>query len=395
MILLDIVVCAVALFFGLNFNKKFKIFNNYDLKILGRLFVFHLLIGIFFYAYILSSRGDATSYWFVTGYSDFSFDDVLLKMKRSATGYLLLLNYFPARVLNLSFFTGSMLYTVLGYIGFVYFYAVLKENIPNFSLLKQVKILSVPVFPTLLFLPNLHFWSSGVGKDTLLFFCIAIFIFSMKNIKKRFLNILLAILLSLMVRPHITVFFIMAFGIGYSLDKKLQAYKKFFIFLIFIGGLVVMYDYVLQFVQLESLDSESIEKYSTNKVASLGRARTGSSIDTSSYSYPLKIFTFLYRPLFVDGLSVLNTVASFENLFLLLFTFKLLMNSPIKAFKDSSFLLKGIFVFFVLGSLSFSLILGNLGIMLRQKVPFIISLVIFGYWVLMYNKLYKKNKIKY
>ena len=387
MIVLDIVFCLAIIIIGFQFKNKFTLFNAYDKNLLNKLFIFHLIIGIGYHFYVSNSFSDSRGYWFLTNYNSYSFSDILQLRGteiKTATAFLLLLNYFPAKVLNLSFFTGGLSYTILGYMGFVYFYAIIKENIPKLDWLRKIQIISF--FPLLLFLPNLHFWSSGVSKDSILFFGISLFIYSLKSIKKRFLGLSIAILLSIFIRPHITLFLLVAFGISFATNRRFHVIKKIAIFIIFLGGMVAMYGYVMQFIQLESLDAETITNYSDTRASSLSRSRTESSVDTSSYSFPLKVFTFLYRPFFIDGLGFLGLVASFENLLLLSFTVKIILNKPFKAFKQAHFLLKGIFIFFLLGSFSFAIILGNLGIMLRQKTPFIIMLIIFGYWVLVYNK---------
>ena len=187
------------------------------------------------------------------------------------------------------------------------------------------------------------------------------------------------------------LFLLVAFGISFALDKRLNVTKKIAIYIIFLGGMVAMYSYVMQFIELENLDAETITNYSDTRASSLSRARTDSSVNTLSYPFPLKVFTFLYRPLFIVNLGFLGLVASFENLLLILFTIKIILNKPFKAFKQAHFLLKAIFIFFLLGSFSFAMILGNLGIMLRQKTPFIIALIIFGYWVISISKF---NKIR-
>ncbi len=400
MIVLDFLVCLIVLFFGFEFKKKFKCFNSYDKGLLDKLFAFHIIAGIAFYFYVINYGGDATNYWFITYYDTSNLDDVLLLIEKgSATGYMLLLNYIPAQTLNLSFFTGSIIYTVLGYMGFVYFYVILKENIFNLYWLQKVKIVNISGFPTLFpmlfFLPNLHFWSSGIGKDTLLFFCIALFAYSIKNIRKRLWGIGVAVSLSVFVRPHITLFLLISFGIGFALDSRLRLYQRILILIIITISCVAMYDYVLQFVKLESLNSEVVKEYYSTSAANLSQSRTGSSVDISGYPFFLKVFTFLYRPLFIDSTGILGVFASIENLILLLFTIKCLLNKPIKGFKNSNYLLKGLLLFFVLGSIAFSLMLGNFGIMLRQKTPFIIIFLIIGFWVLTNNMLEKNIKRKF
>jgi hypothetical protein len=392
--ILDLIFCLFVLVFGYRFIYKFKTLNLYDRKLLKRLFIYHLIVGIGFYLFIINSGGDATNYWFKTyGFRFYEFNDVMAEISSgSATGYVLLLNYIPAKVLGLSFLSGSILYTILGFCGFVYFYMILKSKVFNIYALNRVKILGLPIFPGLLFLPNLHFWSSGVGKDTILFFCIALFFYSSLRISKRFVGISISLILSFLIRPHITLFMFMAVGLGVAFDGKLKFYQKVFITLISVVVFISAVNYILNFVQLENLDAESVERYSDTMSGNLQNERTTSSVDTSSFPYPLKIFTFLFRPLFFDASGVLGIVSSVENLILLLFFIKIMRNKVLKGFKSSSFIIKASGFLFLMGALSFSLILGNLGIMLRQKTPFIMMLIIFGYSIILMRKQGKLTK---
>lgn len=386
--IINLFFCLIFLVFGYKFIYRFKIFNTYDIKLLKKLFFYHLIIGIGYYLFIVKAGGDATNYWFATyGYRFYDFSDVLDEINSgSATGYVLLLNYIPAKLLGLKFFTGSILYIVIGYFGFVYFYALLKSQIPNLYMLRKTKVLGLSIFPYMLFLPNLHFWSSGVGKDTLLFFCIALFFYSSLKTSKRFFGLIISIGLSFVIRPHMTLFMLMALGSGLVFDGRLKSYQKVFITLIFAGVFVGAINYVMNFVQLESLDTETVEEFSNNRVSNLSDERTSSSVDTSSYPYPLKVFTFLFRPFFFDANGVLGLVASIENFILFLFFIKIIRNKFLKGFKASTYVVKASGFLFIMGALSFSLILGNLGIMLRQKTPFIMMLIIFGFSIILSNK---------
>ena len=382
MILFDIIFLILCLFLGFNFKKLFRVFDINDRILLNKLYIFHLLISVSFFAVIKNQGGDSTNYWFITyQFQYYDLDDVLsLFLKGSPTGSMLFLNYIPARVLGISFLAGNIIYATIGFFGFVYFYAVLKELTPDTSSLKNIKIFGISIFPLLFFLPNLHFWSAGIGKDTLLFFCIALFMYSILKIKTRLLGIIISIVISLLLRPHIMLFLLIAFGIAYVLDGNLKPYQKFFIFIIFIVGFISLFDYVLQFVQLENFEIDTLEQYSSKKISGLSQG-SGSGVDVGNYSYPFKVFTFLYRPLFIDAPNALGLLSSIENLILVIFTFKILRNSPIKAFRKGPVVLKGAVIFFLLGAATFPLILGNLGIMLRQKNMFIPMLLIFGFWV--------------
>ncbi|MBL4663865.1 MAG: hypothetical protein JKY22_10030 [Flavobacteriaceae bacterium] len=379
MTLLDISICTIIFLIGFNLKNAFSSFDKRDKKFLNQLFFFHFTVAIVFNFLVANGGGDAIVYWNYPKYNDI--DAVMEVIQRgSASGVVYLINYLPSHILELSFFTGNMGYALLGFLGFIYLYRISKEMFPETSYFKDFKILGISVFPWIWFLPNLHFWSSGIGKDTLLFFCIALFVYSLQHIKKRLFLLILSMLLSLVIRPHITLFLIVSFGIGYTLDGHLKSYQKVIIFLVFAVFFGSIFNYVMDFVKLESLETQTIEEYTSNKAAKLNQADSSSGLDISGYPYPIKVFTFLYRPLFFDVNGVMAILASLENLILLLFTIKVFRNKPIKSFKKANFLLKGTIIYFILGALSFSLILGNLGIMLRQKNMFYPLFFIFGFW---------------
>tara|TARA_B100001765_G_scaffold169425_1_gene112402 strand:- start:1413 stop:2504 length:1092 start_codon:yes stop_codon:yes gene_type:complete len=354
--------------------------------ILNNLFLYHLLFSIIFHFVIVTQGGDPTNYWFKTyEFRFYDFETTLdLFLNGSPTGTILLFNYLPAKILGISFFVGNIMYATISFLGFVYFYFVLRTLISPIDSLKEFKVARIPIFPTLLFLPNLHFWTGGISKDSLLFFCIGLFAYGMLNIKKRILPIGIAIVISLLIRPHITLFLIVAFGAGFLIDGNLKSYQKLLISLVFLIGFVSIFNYVLQFIQLENLELETLDQYTSRKSEGLGK-NSNSGIDISSYPYPLKVFTFLYRPLFFDSPNIMGILASLENLVVLVFTVLILRNRPFRWFKRSNAVIKGLVLFFFAGVATFPLILGNLGIMLRQKNMFMPMLILFGFWVIYCN----------
>jgi hypothetical protein len=378
--MLDVIVCSLVFIIGINLKNRISGFNVYDKKILTWLFFWHIAIGIGFVFYISISGGDALGYW--NAPKDGGWDIVISSVKNgSASGYVFLINYFPSKVLNLSFFTGSMLYVLLGYAGFVFLYKIIKENIPNYRLLEKVKVLSISLFPYFLFLPNLNFWTAGIGKDTILFFSIVIFIYALKNIQRRFGYIIVSIILSVFIRPHILLFLFLAYGLAIVFDVRVSISKKILLCIIFIGSFAVLLPYVMDFDNVENLDTDTITNYGNYKAGVLaGKRSTGSAIDITAYPYPLKVFTFLFRPLFFDMPTAFGITASMENFIFLVFFIKVFAKKPFSAFWRSPVVFKTLAFFFIIGSLIFPLILGNLGIIMRQKTPFIIAFIVFGYW---------------
>ncbi len=382
--LLNICVCIIVFLVGFNLKNYFSGFSSKEKKLFTQLFFFHFLIAIVFHFYLVANGGDAFKYWNLP--RENSFDHIIgLVVNRKASSFMYLINYFPSAVLDLSLFTGNMIYALFGYLGFIYLYKTIRELTPNMETLTSIKIFGVPVFPWMLFMPNFHFWSSGVGKDAILFTSIILFIYAIQHLKKRWVLMLVGLVLALVIRPHIILFLLISFSIGYILDGGLKVYQKIFIVIFLMVGLVSIFDYVIQFIQLESLEISSIEEYTSSRVSNLGGAGSGSSIDISNYPFPLKIFTFLYRPLFFDVNGVLAILASAENLILVVFTILIFRNKPFASLKKSSYLIKGILLYFLIGTTAFSLILGNLGIMLRQKNMFIPMLLVLGLWMIYHN----------
>lgn len=383
--ILDIIVCLGVVFFGINIKNNFKIFDSYEKKLLNKLFFYHLAFSVIFYFYIMNFGGDAYSYWYNP--KNYSFTQLwsLYLSQGGPNEMMYLINFIPSNLLGLSFFTSNILFGLFGFLSFVYFLAILKKIMPHYKSLNSIKVLGFKIFPLILFLPNLHFWSSGVGKDTLLFFVILLFAYSLLEFKKRVFGLLISLTLSFLVRPHITLFLLTGFGLGIIFGGKLKGFQKTFLAVLFTGIFIIVFSSVLDFVKIEEVSVDSVEQFSDNKAKVLA-AKGGSVVDISNYPYPLKVFTFLYRPLFFDINNPLAAIASFENLFLLILSLKFIFNKPIKWLKKSNYIIKGAFVFFILGSLSFSLILGNLGIMLRQKNMFMLLFYLFIFWNL-YSRL--------
>ncbi len=378
--MLDVLVILLVTVLGFTVKKWInRDFSDYNAKILNWLWAYHLLFGVFYYLYIAyGPGGDALGYW--RNARSYSFVELLALFELNGPGTygMLLINYFPSNALGLGLLASSLIYTLLGYVGIAFFYALCVNNIKFNS-----KIGKYSLFPLLFFLPNFHFWSAGLGKDTICFMSIGLFVYSMQQPSKNLIKIAIAMGLTYLVRPHISLFLVAAFGIAFMLDGNLKVYQKALLSVLFLGAFIVLFDVFTSFIEVENLNAQTISKYSDGKAAALN-VDSGSGVDISSYPYPLKVLTYLYRPLFFDINGILAVVASFENLILLLLSIKFIRLNPFKFFMKGSYLFKGCFIFFLIGTLTFSLILGNLGIMLREKNMFTPAFFFFCLWAYSY-----------
>lgn len=375
---MDGIVILFLVVFGYFFMYQFKnkISEN-NFTNLGYLYVYHLLFGCYFFFFI---EGDAIGYW--RSAKTLTYDEFYhFFTDDQGTYFIFALNYLPSKVLDLSYFTGTMIYSLIGLIGFTYFYLIAIELVP-----KNPNINGYYLFPLLFFFPNLHFWSCAIGKDAILFFCIGIFSYGLLLPSKRLYMIIMGLFISYFVRPHITLFMLIGFGVAYFSGKKISISKRLFFFSSMIGIAIVLLPLVLKFAKIEEVSLDSLDKFSTNKALLLSRSHTNSSIDISSYPLPIKIFTFLFRPFFFDINSIPSFLASIENSILLLLTFKYFSNKPLDSFRNAPFILQGMVYFLLIGTFVFSQSLGNLGIMIRMRNMFLPGLLIFFLWHFSYIK---------
>lgn len=385
--ILDFIYIPIIIFLGLSLINLFSSqLTDYDKSMLKKLFFFHLLLGTYYCFFI---QGDAIGYWKVPKtYTFDTFKEGLFNGE--GTMFMYAFNFMFSNLLNMSYLSNTLLYSLFGFMGLTFFYLVAKQTVP-FN-----KIISgYVVFPLIFFLPNLHFWSSGVGKDTILFLCIGMFVYGLMKPMTRIPLILVAALLTMAIRPHILLFLLVGFGMAYIFGGKISGFQRFAFSVVLLGIGLAILPSVMEFAKIEEASVESFDKFSEAKAGVLSRASTGSAVDISSYPFPLKVFTFWFRPLFFDVRNINGLIASIENLIILLIFIKAMRNNPVKAFKAAPFVIKGLVFFLIVGTLAFSQSLGNVGIMIRMRNMFLPGMLIYLMWVFSYEQqtalLYRKQ----
>jgi hypothetical protein len=369
---MDYIFVPLIILLGFLFITSFKnkISEN-NLLTLRKLYLYHIAFGIYYCFFV---QGDAIGYWSQAKFmSDTDF--IYSLTQNQGTYFIYALNYYPSNIFDLSYFTGTILYSLIGFIGLTYFYVMAIELIPNDPKFKEYHL-----FPLLFFLPNLHFWSCSIGKDTLLFFCIAIFTYGLMLPIKRLPMIIIGLVLSYFIRPHITLFILLGFGVAYFSGKNISLLQRVLFIGAMIGLAVVLLPNVMEFARIEEASVDDFDKFAVNKAELLSRSHTDTAIDISSYPFPLKVLSFLYRPFFFDINGIPSVLASLENMILLALSFTVLINKPLQTFRNTPFVIQGMIYFLIIGTLVFSQTLGNIGIMIRMRNMFLPGLLIFILW---------------
>lgn len=362
-------------------NKRYKVIDRLKLNLL---FFYHIAFGVIYYVYALSSPSDSKRYFSVPKNTEKSW----LSFFGTETTFIDFISYPFIKYLGFSYEMMMLLFTWIGYWGFVLGYLFFKENIKEKVLVfKKVDLLTL-----ILFFPNMHFWSASLGKGALIFFGLMLFAFSISKPTDRKLGLIFSSLLVFAIRPH--MFLLLCAGVLYGLYFGKNLFSKQFKILGGIAillGLVLIHDKILAVVNLGNSNNLIADffKFSSNRSESLSSATSG--VDMAGYSFPEKIFTFWFRPLFLDAPGILGIIVSIENLIYLMLFGKILKLDFFKFWKKAPSQVKSSLIIFILTSFGMTFIMSNLGIMIRQKTMIMYFMLFVIYYFLAYQN---SNEVK-
>lgn len=396
--MLDIIIIILILVVLVNSNasmaKAFHLPYKYELHLHYLLF-YHLFFSMFFTWYILNFGGDSQGYW------RFGMQQVLVRGDITwfsyfgdGTTFILWLCYFPSQVLGLSYLTGNILFGFLGFVGIRYLFVLVATLFPT-----NHEVLNIPLFPWVFYFLNLHFWSAGVGKDAICFWGIAWFLFALQNYRKRWWQAAIALFFVYMARPHMGQALVSGAGLAILFGSEIKPTFK-----VLLGGaalIAALYlsSSTLEALKLEEFSMDALEDLSESKVRNLSTSHVGSRVDITSYSWPMKLFTYMFRPLFFDAHNVVAFFSSFENALYLWLSFFIYRNWKPEAIRDMPLFIKAGMITFIPVTLAFMNSLANLGIVMRMKNMTMIYFLLFCFFLIAYNKhlrlLRVQGKMKY
>ena len=353
---------------GLLINKTANVFKATKTRALG-LYIWHSAFCLVYAFISLLIISDATLYYInsIGRMSDF---EIGTRAIESIAG--IFTNGF-----GLSYLGVFMVFNIFGSIGLLAVDASLRHaTVDKSGFIKFMALLTV-------LLPSMSYWSGALGKDSIAFMSTGLLLWASIDLKQRYKLFLIAFFLMFIVRPHIAGFMLIAYYLSLLINKNLPILKKFFYLSILLFVLIIIIPIVLEYVGFSEIISiESLKEY-INRRASYN-LRGGGSIDISSMSFFLKLFTYLFRPLPYEAHSLLSLISSIDNLFLL-FIFILSLFSLLKLKKEKFTLNHSkenrwfLLIFSVTTFIMLSDITSNLGISVRQKWMFLPILLYFSF----------------
>lgn len=383
--ILDLIYIPLIIVLGLGFINLFSSqLTERDQSMLKKLFFFHLLLGTYYCFFI---QGDAIGYWRVPkAYSIDTFKEGLFNGE--GTMFMYAFNFIFSNLLNMSYLSNTLVYSLFGFMGLTFFYMIVVKTVPYNKVISGYVL-----FPLIFFLPNLHFWSAGVGKDTTLFLCIGMFAYGILKPITRIPLLVISVLLAMAIRPHIVLFLMAGFGLAYIFGGKVSLFQRVLFSGVLIGIGLAILPSVMEFAKIEEASAEGFDKFAESKAAVLSRASSSSAIDVSGMPFPLKVLTFWFRPFFFDVRNLNGLIASIENLIFVIVFIKAMRTKPITAFRKAPFVIKGLVFFLIFGSFAFSQSLGNVGIMIRMRNMFLPGMLIYLMWVFSYQQQVAKEQM--
>ena len=333
-------------------------------RLFSSLTLLHLAMTLFYYFYSLRvpDGSDSTVYYLtVLTYSEGWMSVLNLQYATSSIHFLC---YPLVHLFGLHYFGCFIIFSLIGLTGWTLILEVALDLVKPFRTSR---------WTYLLLLPQLHFWTCAIGKDSVCFLLISLIIYAW-HFKRSLWLILLAIVPLAIIRVHVAGVVAVAFLLATMLSKRrYNLFTKAFIIAVSVVGFIFAFDRFLETTKSESvLEAASYAESFTETYS-----ETGSFVDLSNSPIIVKMGAYLFRPLFFDARNILTLEASVENLLWLAFVFTMLalLFKRKKRFSidwgQLGFPLLS--ALFLLVGLSYGL--SNLGIAMRQKTmifPFLL-----------------------
>jgi hypothetical protein len=230
----------------------------------------------------------------------------------------------------------------------------------------------------LLFLPSVNFWPSAIGKDAPIFFAISLSVWAMLSLRRRIIPFLVAVGVMILFRAHIAFMAATALGIAALFGSSRSFGEKVGLLGLSAVGLWITSSAVQSTLGVDTMSISSVSGFINQKNDIF--ATVGGTTAVSGASFPVKLLSLLFRPLFFDGGGTLGMVASFENIAVIILTAYFAINAReivFLAHRVAFVRFAAAFALVILFTLT--LIYYNVGLGIRERVmafPMVYSILV-------------------
>lgn len=325
-------------------------------------FLWHMMFCILYYLFSLGIDSDAQQYY------DFSFR-IVEEFSLGTVSIYYLTSLFSVD-LGMGYFSTFLTFGVIGFVGIVAFAAALRDI--SMGLPRRFQVLAV----LLPMLPGMNFWTSMIGKDALTLLATGLCCWASVAPNRRYAALILAVLLYFVARPYIGALVLATLATTAVLFARIPFSRRAMIAMMSAPLGIYAASIALELVGLNSVQSAvDLGDYVASR--QITNLEGGSSINIADMSPPVRMFTYMFRPLFFDASGAAMLVASVENAILLTF----FLYAALLFVRHSSNLSKFSTWFVIICAVALWIMLGNttanLGLASRQKwmiLPFLLLL---------------------
>jgi hypothetical protein len=310
-----------------------------------------------------------------------------MSFAKFGTPFIIFINY-PFLKLGFPFWFGFILYGLVGFLGVLMYIKWI-----HIVLGTKWFIQGFNMIPVLYFLPNLHFWTSGLGKEPLVFFGLSSVFYAFATKKFSSFSFVVGALLLVIIRPHVALMLLLSWVLVFSFNKKISFQKRLFFTTICSLLLVVLLYLVFQMTHIRYWDWQRITYFNEYSIHSF--RYSGSYVPMLDYNWFYKMFSFYFRPLFYNANSLITVLASLENVFVL--SIHSIGLYFIVRFRNRIIFtewLKWILVFTLVCGILYVQRYANLGIFMRTKMMFQPFTIVGLFFIIKQSLSFQSSKIK-
>jgi hypothetical protein len=337
------------------------------------LFAYHTFFTMVYYIWSLSNNSDSRTYYAKA--DRLSRGDGWWDYFDFGTPFVEWMIFPFIHQFGFTFLATMFLIGFFGFVGFFYLYLLIAE-----STTFRHKLFGIDVLVLVMFLPIAHFYSSSVGKGAVILAGIGMFFYGLNKINQRLPWLLLGAFITLYVRAHVmaVICFSAVVAVLFS-SKGIKGYQKAIIISVAMVAIIPILQQAFSYVGVEEVSLEQASAIAEHRADS--NTKANSAVPLDEYSQPMRIFTFLFRPLFIDTPNALGLIVSVENLIYLFLFIRTFSPTFIRFITQSSFLVKMAFTTFWILTFALAQISSNMGIAIRQKsqVTYLFMFVLLAY----------------
>lgn len=333
---------------------------NFSGRVAVLLVIYHTALCIVYYLYSLNSIADAYAFY-IRG---------ILEQYKWTLGTNFVIGFTSLLVngLGITYFNAFLVFNAIGIFGICLMSSYIFAVWPY----RSGRVAFIPY--AIAFIPSLNFWTASIGKDAPAFLAVCMVCYAVLNLSRRKFVAMAGIAIMMLIRPHIAAIMFLSLGGALVISRHgISPAQRIFLLFAGFASAVFIIPVSLAYVGMEgdvSIDAvlDNVERRQALNLEG------GSSVNIQSMTLPVKIVTYMFRPLFFDANSIFSLVASFENAFLLIsvvlfspMCLVALWRSPWIAVRFSAIFTAAMIV--ILASTT-----ANLGIAFRQKTMLLPSL---------------------